>query len=396
MEILLLENYDRVAKGKQGYEHGNHFAPANWYRRYILWKLFEETRQQEDWVIFCRPFDSHIEFLKPIQPLLHSPTAHETLFGSIDSFFLGTPPTMKKLLAFGAHADSWQPFEWTPDFQQEFAEFDSVLASTKPTFCSEVQIYKYIKHNFPHWMSLRYDFSVPHGQSPSHETASLRCQIKRYAPIPESILQIALGTPYIQSLPLTYLRNACLHNNPSYQYTLLTDKEAATFLETYFPQYIQLYESLTRPQYKSDLLRYLWLYVNGGYYIDIDILPILPLWTIYEKTENSDSFFSIGAYTNLQKGPLEISNGFIASAPKNPIFLELVKAMESEPNPVDYGENVKRLWKYISTKHSMTPFVNENSIYLFKEHEIQPGKFCVIYKQEVIALGNGHGHPPKQ
>ena len=100
-----------------------------------------------------------------------------------------------------------------------------------------------------------------------------------------------------------------------------TDKEAEEFLQSHFPQYVHLYHRLTRPQYKSDLIRYLWLYQNGGYYIDIDILPILPLWTIYEKTENSDCFFAIGAYTNPQKGPLEISNGFIASAHKNSICI---------------------------------------------------------------------------
>jgi hypothetical protein len=390
MEKLLLDAYESLAKGKPGYEHGNYFAPANWYRRYILWKLFEESKVLTDYVLFSRLFDTRLEFLKPLQ------VNSTTLFGSIDSFFLGAPPLMKKLFAFGSFTDSWQAFEWTSDFQKEFSEFDTTLASTKPTFCSEVQIYKYIKRmNIP-FKSIRYDFTVPHGQSPSHETAALRCQIKRYAPIPESILQIALGNSYIQSLPLAYLRECCLRLNPTYTYTLISDKEAEEFVQAHFPQYTPLYHRLTRPQYKSDLIRYLWLYQNGGYYIDIDILPILPLWTIYEKTENSDCFFAIGAYTNPQKGPLEISNGFIASAPKNSIFLELVKAMESEPNPSDYGENVKRLWKHIATKHSMTLYKNENSIYLFKEHEVQRGKFCVLYNQEPIALGNGHGHPPKQ
>jgi hypothetical protein len=388
MEHLLLNHYESLAKGKPGYEHGNHFAPANWYRRYILYKLFEESKSLTDYVIFSRLFDTHLEFLKPLQL---EPT---TLLGSIDSFFVGPPLLMKKLFQFGAFTENWQSFEWTSEFQAEFAEFDAVLAQNKPTFCSEVQIYRYIKRmNIP-FKSLRYDFSAPHGQSLSHKTASLRCQIKRYAPIPESILQIALGQSYIQSLPLTLLSEYCLRHNPNYKYTMVTDTEAEEFLQKEFPQYNSLYKSLTRPQYKSDLLRYLWLYKNGGYYIDIDILPILPLWTIYEKTENADSFFAIGAYTKLQKGPLEISNGFIASAPNNPMFLELVKAMEAEPNPSDYGENVKRLWKHIAKSHSMSLYKNENSIYLFKEHEIERGKFCVIHKEEVIAIGNGHGYPP--
>ena len=56
METLLLDNYESLAKGRPGYEHGNHFAPANWYRRYILYKLFEEKQTPVDYILFSRLF----------------------------------------------------------------------------------------------------------------------------------------------------------------------------------------------------------------------------------------------------------------------------------------------------------------------------------------------------
>lgn len=387
-ETLLLENYERLAKGKPGYEHGNHFAPANWYRRYILYKLFEQGRETPDYVVFARLFDTRLEFLKPLQ------LQPNTLYGSIDSFFVADPPTMKTLFQFGAFTDSWQPFEWTPEFQAEFAEFDAILASTKPTFCSEVQIYRYIKNNIPNWVSLRYDFSVPHGQSPSHLTASVRSEVQRYKPIPERICQIALGEAYRLSLPLTQLKANLLNSNPNYEYTLLTENTIQELLDSY-PQYASLYTSLQRIQYKSDLLRYMWLHRHGGYYIDIDTLPLLPLWTIYEKTENSEFFAAIGAYTSTERGVFEVHNGFLASAPGNPLFIRLLDEMKNDPNPSDYGANVKRLWKAIQETHSMIPYQNESTIYLFEEKEVQREKFCMCFKQEVIAIGNGMAYPPR-
>jgi hypothetical protein len=389
-EQLLVSSYENLAKGKAGYAYGNHFSPANWYRRYILYKLFEESKDPSTYVVFTRLFDTKLEFLRPLPP------QSNTLYGCIDSFFMGPPNLMKQLFSFGAYTDSWQPFDWTPEFQKEFAEFDAVLASTTPTFCSEVQIYNYIKRSGIPWKSLRYDFSVPHGQSPSHETATVRSQVQRYKPIPEHICQIALGEAYRASLPLTQVKDTLLRFNQEYSYTLFTEHTALEFLESHFPQYLELYTSVTRVQYKSDLLRYLWLYVHGGYYIDIDTLPLLPLWTIYEKVENADCFAAIGAYTSSERNVYEVHNGFLASAPRNPIFLECVEQMKREPNPSDYGANVKFLWKTIQRRHSMTPYTNENAIYLFEEKEVQREKFCIVFHTEGIAIGNGMGYPPKQ
>jgi hypothetical protein len=302
---------------------------------------------------------------------------------------------MKKLLAFGAFTHSWQDFQWTPEFQAEFAQFDKVLAETKPTFCSEVQVYRYIKQNIPNFFSLRYDFSVPEGQSPSHATAFLKSQVQRYKPIPEHILQIALGDSYIQSLPLALLKQNLLQANPNYSYTLLTDASADELLNSY-PQYKATYASLTRPQYKSDFLRYLWMYAHGGYYIDIDTLPTLPLWTIYEKTENADLFFAIGANTNPARVVLEVHNGFFGAKPHHPLFLKLLALMVEEPNPVDYGMNVKRIWREFQRSHSMKPYENQSAIYLFEEKQVSPEKFCIVYQTEIIAIGNGCGYPPRR
>lgn len=210
--------------------------------------------------------------------------------------------------------------------------------------------------------------------------------------IPPHILQIALGESYISRLPLALLKENLVNKNPSMDYTLLTDTEAILFLTNYYPEYIPLYNELFRPQYKSDLLRYLWLYAYGGYYIDIDILPTIPLTDIWNLTDHSSLFTCIGAHTDPVKGVLEVANGFLATEPKNPLFLRLCERILENPNPEDYGTNVKQLWKELSSQHSMTPYSKEKGVFLLEEKS-DGGRYSIFYKTERIAYGNGSGYP---
>jgi hypothetical protein len=363
------------------------FNARLWFRRYILWKLFEQSPDYSsyDFCVFARIFDTEIKTLRPC-PTIPS----DTLMGFIDTMFIGTQPIMKKLFQFG-QATFWTDFIWTPEFTAAFASFDSCLAKIKPTFCSEVQIFRYILANFPKWQNIRLDFNAK--QSPSHAEAYFHIRLFRCLPIPKKILQIAIGEEYIKSLPQAMLKQNLLKLNRDYEYTFYTDYEIAKFLQTHFPQHIPLYNKIKRPQYKSDLIRYLYLYTFGGWYIDIDLLPLLYLTTIYEKTTNSNLVCVIGGNSDPSRNILEMSNGFIGTVKGNPVFLELVELMGQEPNPEDYGANVKKMYKVLQAKHEMALFKNNGGLFLFKEAQGQDGKYYFIYNNEVIGLSNGHGYP---
>jgi hypothetical protein len=162
-------------------------------------------------------------------------------------------------------------------------------------------------------------------------------------------------------------------------------------LATHFPEFSELYHEIQRPQYKSDLIRYLYLYLFGGYYIDIDIQPRLPLYSIFEKTKNSSTFFAIGAHTSKRKNTYEICNGFIGTCAGRKEFLELAIRIKEDPNPKDYGTNVKTLYKILSKGQEIKPFEKnpETSIYFFREVQHANYYFFVNHK-EIIALSNGH------
>lgn len=106
---------------------------------------------------------------------------------------------------------------------------------------------------------------------------------------------------------------------PKWKYVLMTDEMNREFCEEHFPQYLQFYDSLTYNIQRADIIRYMYLYVNGGIYIDLDIELNSPIDEIFEKRSME---------TWLLKAPRNIAsqytNFFMASTKKNPFWLRVI------------------------------------------------------------------------
>ena len=78
--------------------------------------------------------------------------------------------------------------------------------------------------------------------------------------------------------------------NPEYRYEVLTDDNAMGYVEQHFgmsgfnrPDIVHTYRSLNAKIIRSDLLRYLVMYVEGGVYADIDVEAIRPIKSFIPK-----------------------------------------------------------------------------------------------------------------
>jgi len=73
----------------------------------------------------------------------------------------------------------------------------------------------------------------------------------------------------------TQWTNSCIHSNPDYNATFLTDADADAWVATAFgathPDLVASYQDLRVPILKADLLRYLLLFVEGGIWSDLDV-----------------------------------------------------------------------------------------------------------------------------
>ena len=69
--------------------------------------------------------------------------------------------------------------------------------------------------------------------------------------------------------------------NPGYAYVFYDDKECRGFIEKRFhPTVLLAYDAMTTAAFKADLFRYCELYVNGGWWFDLDTLSVGAIDTI--------------------------------------------------------------------------------------------------------------------
>jgi mannosyltransferase OCH1-like enzyme len=105
---------------------------------------------------------------------------------------------------------------------------------------------------------------------------------------------------------------------PTWQYVLMTDKDNDAFISEHFPQYLREFRGFEYGIQRADFIRYAWLYVKGGLYIDCD----------YELTQPLDELFTVdrdfyvvpsGNFGNYY------TNAIMASKPGAKVWLECMK-----------------------------------------------------------------------
>lgn len=119
---------------------------------------------------------------------------------------------------------------------------------------------------------------------------------------------------------------------PGWEYTLLTDADNRAFVAAHFPDFLPYYDAFPYPVMRADAVRYMWLYVHGGIYLDLDMEVVKPL----------DDLFAHGNLFLVPSGntPWVLTNSFMASAPGHPVWLAVVDEMKKP---------LRTLWRL--TKH---------------------------------------------
>jgi hypothetical protein len=153
-----------------------------------------------------------------------------------------------------------------------------------------------------------------------------------------------------------------------YLHVIYDDDSGLKFLEKYFTENVILKFKELNGAHKADLFRYCVLYIYGGVYLDIKTELLRPVGEIFKFN------YLYTALTEEKGKDLErVYQGIIASPPKNPIFLDLIKyVLNTSVASVQKNYNVfttdfyDKLKIYIGDKP--TYGLNKNNIYLLKEN----------------------------
>jgi len=108
--------------------------------------------------------------------------------------------------------------------------------------------------------------------------------------------------------------------NPNYIIDFSLDEDCINFLKENFNDYIvNLFKSIKRGMYKADLWRLCKLYINGGVYADVDLVP----YVILDDLQNDVTFYSCMA-----NGNKSIFQAFMVnnSPPRNPLILHFISS----------------------------------------------------------------------
>jgi hypothetical protein len=124
--------------------------------------------------------------------------------------------------------------------------------------------------------------------------------------------------------------------NSNYTIDFSLDDQCITFLRDNFNDYIaDLFINIPKGMYKADLWRLCKLYINGGVYADVDLVPYINIDKFLENKlfENSNVFIS--CLSALGKS---IFQAFMIckSEPKNPLILNFLLSF-LQNNPYNYN-----------------------------------------------------------
>lgn len=175
---------------------------------------------------------------------------------------------------------------------------------------------------------------------------------------------------------------------PEYEYVFMTDEDNDEFVRENFPQYQALWNSLKYGVQKADVIRYMFLYMRGGYYVDLDLearksFNLLPQGELLFVPSAND--------------PGCLTNSFLASIPKHPIWLELLDRLGKPPSWA-VGKHLEVMY---STGPKIFDRVVKESLYSFVSlSPLSLGSACICnYNKEIpgaffMALDGGSWLPP--
>lgn len=162
-----------------------------------------------------------------------------------------------------------------------------------------------------------------------------------------------------KKLPPLYVFHRWKTLNPAYRLDLSLDRHCIAFLYQHFGKDIaDMFKIIPKGMYKADLWRICKLYVYGGVYADIDLVPYV---TIDSLIKTNNTFYSC-----LAAGNNGIFQAFMMTPSKNPLLLAFIHSFINN-KPWTYGNgpthDMYNCIKYNLQKNNIPAHIEANKLY---------------------------------
>jgi len=158
---------------------------------------------------------------------------------------------------------------------------------------------------------------------------------------------------------------------PDWKYVLMTDEDNLNFVKTHFPDFVKTYKSLEYPIMKADAIRYMFLYVYGGVYMDLDIEVVKEFDDLF--IDDADVYLvSSGNFGTVY------TNSFMASKPKCNLWLECIKEMKKPYKYWMIGKHLKVMGKTgpLMLSRVVKKFRKQYKIHNLPVKKVMPCSMC--------------------
>ena len=113
---------------------------------------------------------------------------------------------------------------------------------------------------------------------------------------------------------------------PGWTYILMTDTDNRQFVQEFFPGFLSTYDKLPYPIMRADAIRYMWLYIIGGVYADLDYKLQKDFTELFTEADSP--------YYLVQSGNIHmVTNSFMASKPGVEVWKEALALISLRSNP---------------------------------------------------------------
>lgn len=139
--------------------------------------------------------------------------------------------------------------------------------------------------------------------------------------IPKLIIQ-TWSTDQIPS-SLRMNRESVSKHMPDWSHVFMNALEMREFASLYFPEFIGMYDSYAHDLQRAQAFRYMWLFINGGLYLDLDTTLEAPIDHLFYEGN--------GLFLVRDSGKRQYSSSFMASTAGHPFWLQMLEAMKIAP-----------------------------------------------------------------
>jgi mannosyltransferase OCH1-like enzyme len=140
--------------------------------------------------------------------------------------------------------------------------------------------------------------------------------------IPPHIHQIWVG-PHALPKKAIHASRTWKKIHPTYRHTLHRNEGCNNIVSKYYPEYLELYNSLILPVQKADLLRYIIIHHYGGYYADMDTTSVRPLDTVVASSDRC-----VIGLDQTHSNQAEYLQWFFGAEPRHPLMIEIIRVIQ--------------------------------------------------------------------